>query len=407
MIKAKKKKGRSLFRRIVEFLHLWLGLITGIVVFVVCFTAAIWVFRDEISYFTMPENRVEKQDKPYLVPSELIKKGKEYLHAHQRDTSGIAVQFISYGKPGAAVTLEYKFPPEEYRYMLINPYNGIINYEGDGETRTEKFFLFLRAGHRFFWLTREIGSPFVGSCCILFLIILITGLIWWYPRKWNAATRRKSFTIKWNASWKRVNIDLHNVLGFYAFLVAIILTITGVTFTFSWFNNGYHKVLTGKPYTGEEEQPLSDISAAKIPAANMPEDQLWQQYASFIKNGNDVVNIFYPDDSAAAWMINIVPVEGRIADIARFYHDQYSLKLLKKSDDYKSLSAGEKLYEMTFDIHVATIWGLPSKILASLSSLICASLPVTGFIIWYNRKFGKKKKGRRLRLRNNDLNMSL
>lgn len=54
MIKAKKKKGRPLFRRIVEFLHLWLGLITGIVVFVVCFTAAIWVFRDEISYFTMP-----------------------------------------------------------------------------------------------------------------------------------------------------------------------------------------------------------------------------------------------------------------------------------------------------------------------------------------------------------------
>lgn len=76
----------------------------------------------------------------------------------------------------------------------------------------------------------------------------------------------------------------------------------------------------------------------------------------------------------------------------RFYHDQYSGKLLKKSDDYYKMGAGEKLYNLTLDIHVATIWGLPSKIIAALASLIGASLPVTGFIIWYNRKFGKKKK---------------
>jgi uncharacterized iron-regulated membrane protein len=88
----------------------------------------------------------------------------------------------------------------------------------------------------------------------------------------------------------------------------------------------------------------------------------------------------------------IRPTEGRIADMVRYYHDQHSGKLLKTSDDYNQLSAGKKLYNLSFDIHVATIWGLPSKIIASLACLIGASLPVTGFIIWYNRKFGKKKK---------------
>jgi uncharacterized iron-regulated membrane protein len=394
MDKIKKQPSKSLFRRVTEFLHLWLGLITGIVVLVVCLTAAIWVFRDEIYYFTMPENRVEKQDKPYLAPSELMEKGKAYLQLHRKDSAAITIQMITYSKPGSAVMVEYKLLPDEYRYMLMNPYTGKVNYEGDWETRTEKFLLFVRAGHRFFWLPRSIGSPFVGTCCILFLIILITGLIWWYPKKWNAGTRTKSFAIKWKANWKRVNIDLHNVLGFYAFLVAIVLTFTGVTFTFSWFNNGYHKILTGRPYQEEENRPASHITPPGATGSDLAADQLWQQYAAFIKNGNDAVRIVFPDDSLDSWTVAIVPTKGRIANIPQYFYDQYSLKLIKKSDDYAALSAGEKLYRMTFDIHVATIWGLSSKIIAALASLIGASLPVTGFIIWYNRKFGKKKKSR-------------
>lgn len=393
MIQAKKKKEKSLFRRVVEWLHLWLGLATGIVVFVVCLTAAIWVFRDEIRYFTMPENRITKQDQPYLVPTALIGKAKAYLLEHGVDTTVISIEVLSYRKPGLTATIDYKRPSAVYGYMLINPYNGEVTYDGDGETRTEKFLLFVRAGHRFFWLPQKIGSPFVGSCCLVFLIILITGLVWWYPQKWNTSTRKKSFSIKWKGNWKRVNIDLHNVLGFYAFLIVILLTVTGITFTFSWFNNGYHKILTGKAYE-EEKSPLSKIQSPTAAAADHPDDRLWALYASYIQKGNEELTMIYPDDSISAWMINVIPVQGRIADIERFYHDRYTLQLLKKSDDYASLPAGKKLYEMTFDIHVGTIWGLSSKILAALASLIGASLPVTGFIIWYNRKFGKKKKGK-------------
>jgi len=42
-----------------------------------------------------------------------------------------------------------------------------------------------------------------------------------------------------------------------------------------------------------------------------------------------------------------------------------------------------------YDIHVGAILGLPTKIIAFIVSLICASLPVTGFMIWWGRR--KKK----------------
>ena len=53
-----RKSEKSFFRRIDEWQHLWLGLVSGLVVFVVCLTAAIWVFRDEIAYFAEKDTRV-------------------------------------------------------------------------------------------------------------------------------------------------------------------------------------------------------------------------------------------------------------------------------------------------------------------------------------------------------------
>jgi uncharacterized iron-regulated membrane protein len=41
---------------------------------------------------------------------------------------------------------------------------------------------------------------------------------------------------------------------------------------------------------------------------------------------------------------------------------------------------------MNYDIHVGAIAGLPGKIIAFLACLLCASLPVTGFIIWFDRE---------------------
>jgi uncharacterized iron-regulated membrane protein len=55
----------------------------------------------------------------------------------------------------------------------------------------------------------------------------------------------------------------------------------------------------------------------------------------------------------------------------------------------KDRNAGEKLIGMNYDIHVGAIAGLPGKILAFFASLICASLPVTGFLVWWNK--GKKQ----------------
>jgi uncharacterized iron-regulated membrane protein len=41
-------------------------------------------------------------------------------------------------------------------------------------------------------------------------------------------------------------------------------------------------------------------------------------------------------------------------------------------------------------VHVGSVWGLPSKIIAFIVCLLGTSFPITGVILWLNRT-GKKK----------------
>ena len=49
---------------------------------------------------------------------------------------------------------------------------------------------------------------------------------------------------------------------------------------------------------------------------------------------------------------------------------------------------------MNYDIHTGAIIGLPGKILAFCAGLVVASLPVTGFTIWWGRRNKERKKGK-------------
>jgi uncharacterized iron-regulated membrane protein len=71
------------------------------------------------------------------------------------------------------------------------------------------------------------------------------------------------------------------------------------------------------------------------------------------------------------------------------YFDQYTLKEIEVNHIYGKLNSStnsDKLMRMNYDIHTGGIFGFSGKIFAFLISLLIASLPITGFFIWYGRK---------------------
>jgi len=54
-----------------------------------------------------------------------------------------------------------------------------------------------------------------------------------------------------------VNLDLHNVLGFYVLLIALILSLTGMVYGLKWYSKRVYKATTGVQFP-DWSPPMSD-----------------------------------------------------------------------------------------------------------------------------------------------------
>jgi uncharacterized iron-regulated membrane protein len=52
---------------------------------------------------------------------------------------------------------------------------------------------------------------------------------------------------------------------------------------------------------------------------------------------------------------------------------------------------GTKIRRMVLPLHTGAVFGWITKLLALIVTLFTASLPVTGFLIWWKRKKKEKK----------------
>ena len=357
---------------------MWLGLSSGLLVFFLGITGCILAFEVEIRTMTEPFRNVQADaGKGYLLPSQLRAIRENQMVAKK----ALCVEYAGVGK-GA---LAYYYDLNNYEIVFLNPYTGTVLKH---KKMNKDFFRLVLDGHFYLWLPPRIGQPIVTSATLVFLIMMITGLILWWPR--NRVARKQRFSIKWNATFKRKNYDLHNVLGFYMTWVAIFIAITGLVFGFEWFAKSLYWVTSGGQERMEEKHPVSD-TLQKTATTNMA-DYLWQQHSKDVK----------PNESIAVYFANVPtdPVEivinhkpGTYYDSDFFHYDRFTGKLLVAQGSYdgkfKDAELADKIVRMNYDIHVGAILGLPGKIVAFFASLLAASLPITGFLIWR----GRKKKG--------------
>ncbi|RXK85712.1 PepSY-associated TM helix domain-containing protein [Filimonas effusa] len=394
-VAKKKKSNRSLFYRISAWLHLWLGLITGIIVIIVCLTGCIWCFNEEITSILEPETRVAKQEKPVLPPSRLMAIAASELKDY-RVTNYSVYQgkvFEVYAQP-----LNVKSNAGNAR-LYIDPYTGQVIKKRIYEKGEVPFFRWILNGHRFLWFPWKLGRPIVNYSILIFVITLITGIVLWWPRKWTKATREQAFKVKWTASLKRVNYDLHNVFGFYSLLILLVISLTGMVWGIEWFSKGTYWLTTG----GQTLPPYSTVSSdtTRPGKGYLPEqaaDIVWNKVVS-AHPGATGFYMSLPDtaERKSSFFVSVYPKRGVFYNFKRYTFDQYNVKELKPEKEgvydmsYETASVGTKLRRLNYDIHVGAILGLPGKFLAFFASLIGASLPITGFIIWWGKK--KKKKG--------------
>jgi uncharacterized iron-regulated membrane protein len=390
-VPKKAKKQISRVRKIAGVLHLWLGLASGFVVFIVAVTGCIFVFQKEISeliyrkkFFVTPPVYAN------ILPLNQMKSiAEQALHVPNVSVTTYsdpsrAWEFM-YFKGGDPKALTFFGAVDSYKSAFINPYTGritgIIDYE-------KEFFVIVKYLHWSLLLNTQYGQPIVGYSTLIFVILLITGMILWWPKNLKKANFNKSFKINWKAKFKRLNYDLHNVPGFYAMLITLVLALTGMVWAMSWFQTAVY-VVASRSVTPPKQISFASDSATAIlkNSIDIAFDVAKQQFPDARR-----IFLYAPDRGApksATISVNGYRGKEDYYDTDVLYLDQFTGKLLGR-ENFKDKNSGEKLIRMNYDIHVGVILGLPGKILAFMGSFIAASLPVTGFMIWLGRK--KKKK---------------
>ncbi|PYF69522.1 PepSY-associated TM helix domain-containing protein [Pedobacter nutrimenti] len=387
----KNKSKKSLFRRISDWLHLWLGISSGLIIIIVALTGCIYAFQVEISQW-LYKDQIFIQANPSaktLPLSQLVQKAEQALGGQKkvnflttyRDPSR-AWEFYTY-KPGDEKALTYFGTIDYFDLVFMDPHSGKVTGIQDGKYN---FFNIVKYLHWSLLLNDKYGQQIVGWATFIFVIILITGLIHWWPKKWNKTNRDKSFKVKWKAGFKRLNYDLHNVPGFYAMLISLVLALSGMVWAFQWFQNTVYVIASGSFSPPANDSFKSD--STKTISAN-PFDVAFEQAKQAMPKAD---RIGMSPASGAEGVIYANGYQGKEV----FYRtdglqfDRYTGKLLHRKN-YEDKNGGEKLISMNYDIHVGAILGLPGKIMAFSASLIIATLPVTGFIIWWGKRKKKKK----------------
>ncbi|AZQ65408.1 PepSY domain-containing protein [Flammeovirga pectinis] len=370
-------------KKLISKLHLIIGLVSGLIVFIVSITGCIYTFEHEIQELTQSYRFVKEVKGNVLPPSKI----KEIAY---KATDGMDVQRIYYETPNnASMALHYADSASYFYITFIDQYTGEVLKIKNLRTDFFTVILYLHIS-----LLLPNGELIVGIATLIFFVMLVSGIVLWWPKNKKKKAVQQKFKIKWNGRWRRKNYDLHSVLGFYASWVLLFTIVTGLIWSFEWFENTLYYLVSGgdtlQKTTYASKVPSSSNRNSALPGIDRAWYKVLEDDARILGTA-----IYIPQKETDPIKIYSSPEHGTFGKLDWRCFDQYSLKELSNENDfsgrYENATTAQKIFRLNYDIHTGAILGLTGKFIMFFISLISASLPITGFLLWLGRK--KKKKG--------------
>ncbi len=358
---------KSKFKTWLRRIHLWIGLSSGLIVFIISITGACYAFEKEIREVIHRDLYRAENQEGQVLPLDSLVKTVQAQYKKQK------IKQVICQTDDRTIQVNLKNKTSVFVHPKSAKVIGTLNQE------TEALAVILKI-HRQLYLG-DIGKKITGISCLVFFISLLTGLVLWFPTKRKYLTQR--LKIAAHKGKKRFNFDLHRSLGFYASFVLLVSALSGLVFSFKWAEKGLYFVAGS---VKKEKKYFSDTLQANQSASLEP------IVANLRKNFPDkTIVLVLPEENKAAIRASVqLGSFGVFTANNHYFYDRFTGKELGHLL-FNAQSLGEKLRASNYNFHTGKTLGLFGEILVFLASLIAASLPITGFIIWYNRKKKKAK----------------
>ncbi|PRA21770.1 PepSY domain-containing protein [Pseudomonas poae] len=358
-------------------LHWFFGITAGLVLALMGITGAAVSFQDEILRALNPTVlTVEKREAGVLPPAELVRK--------LETTEGKTVSMLWVeSDSGNAARVFFTPPPGERRGQMryFDPYTG--DYMGD--VVGQDVFGFLLQFHRFL-VMGDTGRNITGACTLILVFFCLSGLYLRWPRQ--VASWRVWLTLDWRKKGRSFNWDLHSVFGTWCLLAYLLAALTGLYWSYDWYNQGLTKLLSDAPQN-ERMRKRGPPPVGPAPVANY--DAIWSSIYSNAGPDLSAYNIRMPavagqpatvyyllknsPHDRALNQINLDPASGEVKS-----HDRYATKTF-----------GSQLLTSVYALHTGSYFGLIGRIVLTVSSLLMPLFFITGWLLYLDRRRKKRQ----------------
>ncbi len=255
--------------------------------------------------------------------------------------------------------------------VYINPVTG---QEQGRRGDTEGFVNTIFKLHSSLW-SQDAGKAILAGVALAYLLLLTTGLILWWPRRWPPSWR-----IERNKGATRGLFDLHRVVGTSAGLFIMISVVTGAYMAWRPFGKAISAIsdtpTTLPPLIAKEIQPqqpplrldgLIANAQARFPGTPIGYIHLPAQEDRPVRIRFILSDDPHPNGLSSVWLH---PRRGEVLAVHR----------------WNELDPGARAVAVIYPLHTGVLGGPLLEIVTALSGLLLVVLGISGIWLWWRRR---------------------
>jgi uncharacterized iron-regulated membrane protein len=373
------------WRPILFWMHLTAGATAGLVILVMSVTGVLLTYERQLTEWA---DGYVVDAAPGSAPLSV-----EALAAAAREGRGAEL---------ASIALRAEPAPAAFAFgregtVFVDPYTGTVL--GQGSARARAFFRSVTDWHR--WLAaagdwRPTGRAITGASNLLFLFIVLTGIVIWWPKGLGWKHLRPVTLFQGGLSGKARDFNWHNVFGFWSAIPLVFIVAGGVVISYPWASDLVYKMTGSEPPRRPgpggpggrpaEGRPVSLEGLERAWATAASHVPGWQSLSVRLPASADAPFAFTIDTWAAARQPSSRSqlVVGRDGAVVRY-------------EPYAAQSRGAKVRSWLRFLHTGEAFGLVGQTIAGLATAGAVMLVWTGvslalrrFAAWARRKRSRR-----------------
>jgi len=365
--------------------HLWLGLISGVFLFLIGLTGSVAVFAEEIDWLVIPPLRVQPTPIESRVDADVL-----MTQLHTRYPQARVSSLTLSQRPSFAHTANVKVPQPDGRrrsaVVFLDPATGEIR----GERRptggyTASVYQFIRQSHvrllMGFW-----GRVFVGVFGVTLSLSCITGI--WIYRGWI----KKLFQLKLQGGWRSRKpwAELHKFIGVWSLIFNLLIGLTGAVLGLENLTNKLSQTWFAPAKSVSKKTPEPKPTTLPTPEGEPLGVSALLAHAHRAFPDLKVRTISFPANAA-----NPVVLRGGVPNILvadSHVRSANSIALNSITGETERIVDGRKtnfwrrVYWSFDPLHFGYFGGMLTKIIWFILGLTPGTLAITGAVMWWRRR---------------------